>query len=260
MATISSSLGYRESAIASGFYSTYNGTSTVTSSLTLDSILNRHLYEPVTQENLKQIQSSANNYFLNNTATGSTNYITDVTFNNITAGLNFVTDAGTATTLSRININGTSGEVINTSWTWRLGDQEYESFPNSAAFKKAELKRNLTIIIKSRALSIENNVPENEKIAQETLREMITEMEFRKYIKHGFISVPGAEGKTYQIFKNRHHTKVWKGGEVIEEVCVRISHNANVPPTDNVIAFMSMILASEEEFKKMGNVYRNLAA
>lgn len=117
------------------------------------------------------------------------------------------------------------------------------------------LKSKLTIIVKSRANPIKN-VPENEQVAIETLREMITEAEFRKYIKDGFILVRGRSGRVYQIFRDRHHTKVWEKGKLVEEVCVRIDSKANVPPTDNVIAFRTAIMCSEDEFRKLGNVYK----
>lgn len=122
-----------------------------------------------------------------------------------------------------------------------------------------QLKSNLTIIIKSRANPIRRNIPNNEKVAIETLREMITEIEFRKYMKDGFILVRGLSGRVYQIFRDKEHTKVWEKGKLVEEVCVRIKRSLNVPPTDNVIAFRAMILCSEEEFKKLGNVYRMAA-
>jgi hypothetical protein len=93
-----------------------------------------------------------------------------------------------------------------------------------------------------------------EKNALDTLREMISEADFRKYLKYGFVLVEGASGKIYQVYRSRAHTKVWENGKIVEEICVRISDH-NIPLTDNVIAFMSMILASEDEFKKLGNVY-----
>ena len=92
-------------------------------------------------------------------------------------------------------------------------------------------------------------------MAIETLREEITETEFRKYLKYGFVIAKGQSGKTYQIFRNQDHTKVWKGGKIIEEICVRIK-DCKIPPTDNVIAFKNMVQIDEEEFRKMGNVYK----
>lgn len=131
-------------------------------------------------------------------------------------------------------------------------------YPCAKISKKDELKQkienNLFIRVKSRA-SLVKGVSKAEAQAMETLREEISESEFRKYIKYGFILVRGQSGKTYQVFRNRSHTKVWLGGKLIEEVCVRIS-DSKIPETDNVIAFKAMIEADEEEFAKMGNRYK----
>jgi len=113
--------------------------------------------------------------------------------------------------------------------------------------------KDITILVKSRA-DIIKNVPKNEMVAIETLREMITEMEFRKYMVHGFILVQSQSGKTYQIFRNHEHTKVWYKGQLIEEICVRIA-DCKIPPTDNLVAFKTMIETDEEDFRKLGNIY-----
>lgn len=120
---------------------------------------------------------------------------------------------------------------------------------------KDKIRSNLIINIRSRAEAIKG-IPENEQIAIQSLREVISESEFRKYVKYGFVLVKGQSGDVYQVFRNRSHTKVWRGGKVIEEICVRINYDVKAPPTDNVIAFKTMIEANEEEFKKMGNVYK----
>jgi hypothetical protein len=116
-----------------------------------------------------------------------------------------------------------------------------------------KLKINLMIQVKSR-VNLVRNVNENEKVAIETLREMITESEFRKYIKYGFILVIGQSKRIYQIFRNSWHIKVWYKGQLEEEICVRIK-DTNVPPTDNLIAFKTMIEADEDEIRTLGNVY-----
>lgn len=123
--------------------------------------------------------------------------------------------------------------------------------------KILRLKNNMTIIVHSRAQPI-RIAEQNEMTALDTLREMITEAEFRKYMVHGFILVKGKSGCVYQIYRNRVHTIVWENGEIIEEICVRIK-DRKIPPTDNVIVFKILIETSEDEFKKLGNVY-NMAA
>jgi hypothetical protein len=114
------------------------------------------------------------------------------------------------------------------------------------------LRKNLIISIKSRACPIPN-VSNAEQTAIQTLREMISESEYRRYIKDGFILVKGDSGNIYQIFRDKSHTKVWKNGKVIKEVCVRLK--GNIPLTDNVIAFKIMVETSEKIFFEKGNVY-----
>ena len=123
--------------------------------------------------------------------------------------------------------------------------------------KLQRLRKNLCIIVKSRALPIVNESPQENK-AIETLREMISEQEFRKYLKYGFILVRGKSDLTYQVFRNKSHTMVWKNGKVIEEICIRIK-DKNIPPTDNVIAFKTIIETNETNFHKLGNVYKMIA-
>jgi len=130
---------------------------------------------------------------------------------------------------------------------------KFESSPSKFHRKMIQLRRNMTIIVHSRAEPI-RKAEDNEMNAIDTLREMITEAEFRKYMTHGFLLVKGASGLVYQVFRNRAHTKVWENGQVIEEVCVRIKER-KIPPTDNVIAFKILIETSEGEFRKLGNVY-----
>ena len=115
------------------------------------------------------------------------------------------------------------------------------------------LRKKLIIHVKSRAHPIVG-VDEREARAIETLREMISEADYRRYIKYGFILVRGHSRAIYQIFRESSHTKVWLNGQVIEEICVRIKDHA-IPPTDNVIAFKVLVETSEELFRKQGNVY-----
>ncbi len=112
----------------------------------------------------------------------------------------------------------------------------------------------LTIHVKTRARPF-RDMSSSEITAVETLREMITEKEYRKYIKYGFILVSDGKGNVYQIFRNGAHTSVWNNGKVIKEVCVRIK-DRKIPPTDNLIAFKTIIETDPTEFEKMGNVYK----
>jgi len=143
--------------------------------------------------------------------------------------------------------------VYDSYYTWKVNNPE----KNERLNKQRKIKRNLTIIVKSRAQPVDE-IPENEWRALNTLREMISETDFRKYLKYGFILVKGQSGFVYQIFRDRDHTKVWKNGKVIKEICVRIE-DKNIPPTDNVVAFKVLIEGCEKEFEKLGNVYNMVA-
>jgi hypothetical protein len=115
------------------------------------------------------------------------------------------------------------------------------------------IRENLTINVKTRACPIPN-ITGPERVAIESLREMLSESEYRRYIKYGFILVKGHSGDIYQIFRNKSHTKVWKNGKLVKEVCVRLT-DKKIPPTDNVIAFKIMVETSEKIFLEKGNVF-----
>jgi hypothetical protein len=177
------------------------------------------------------------------------------TDNHVNPWINEYTLAGTDT---NYRYNGTQGSItvvpgsgsitISNEYTWWPQPQTKNELFQS------KLKSNLFILVKSR-VQLPGKVSPEEQIAMETLREFISETEFRKYMRYGFVLVKGKSGDTFQIFRNRSHTKVWRNGQVVEEVCVRIQ-DSKVPPTDNVIAFRSIIQSDEEAFRKLGNVYK----
>jgi len=116
------------------------------------------------------------------------------------------------------------------------------------------IKSNLIIKVKDRSYPIKVDLKDPEHIALLTLREMVSEVDFRRYLKYGFIIVSGKSGRSYQIFRKQSHTKVFMNGSLKEEVCVRL--RGGVPPTDNVIAFKTLIETSEDLFRSSGNIYK----
>jgi hypothetical protein len=120
--------------------------------------------------------------------------------------------------------------------------------------KREKVRSGLQVVVKSRADEMTGISPQ-ERVAMDTLREMISEADYRRYLKYGFVVVRGDSGDSYQIFRNKQHLKVWRRDVLVEEICVRIKDWA-VPPTDKIIAFITMILADEEAFKAMGNRYK----
>jgi len=156
------------------------------------------------------------------------------------------------TTDNIINVTGTLA-YNNIAYTGTDGTYYWGLDP--AAVKRSKFKSNLLVQVKSRACPIVGVSPEERK-AIETLREVISESDYRKYVKHGFLMVRGSDGDLYQVYRDRSHTKVWHDGKIIEEVCVRIK-DSNVPPTDNVIAFKTLIEIHAEGFKAMGNRFKS---
>jgi len=114
----------------------------------------------------------------------------------------------------------------------------------------------LTIIVKKSRCRPVWPCSHEESIALEALRETITEDEYRRYLRNGFLSVRGASGLVYQICRSTHHMiKVWRGNKMVEEICVSIK-NVSVPPTDAVIAFKTIVEADEDDIRNLGNVYK----
>jgi hypothetical protein len=146
------------------------------------------------------------------------------------------------------------------SW-FDLCTNDIERSNTLQAVIKNTVKANLCIYSKSSRVAFYDKSIDvrAEKVALETLRDMITEQEFRHYLRYGFLTVRGSSGRAYQIPRDGHHTKIWEHGKMIEEVCVRIK-DGKVPLTDNVIAFKVMIETNEEMFKALGNVYKNKVA
>lgn len=155
-----------------------------------------------------------------------------------------------------INVNTANYSVINTQYQPYGWDEtcDYYTYKHQMSHRQLlqqKLKNNLTIISKTRIVKTDDTG--SEQVAKETLREMVSESEFRKYLKYGFVLVKSDSGATYQILKNKSHIKVWKGGLLIEEICVRLQ--GAVPPTDNLIAFKTMIETDEQAFRQLGNIY-----
>lgn len=200
-------------------------------------------FTKVDSSNIYKIKQTIGSYLIDSESTQSSDSDYDME--------SYTSDFNCSTGELKINCNVNAFNIV----FGRSGISIKDSKEMKRFDLKQKIRNNLIIHVKTRAKDI-LNIPENEQTAIETLREMITEAEFRKYLKHGFVLVKGKSGDVFQVFRNSWHTKVWRGGSVIEEICVRISSNMNVPPTDNVIAFKTMIETDEEDFKKIGNVYK----
>jgi len=107
--------------------------------------------------------------------------------------------------------------------------------------------------IHSRQRGLKPPTTEPEARARQTLKRIIGETAFRKYISKGFVVIHGASGRTYQVFPGHKMTKVWENGEHVETLCIVLK--GGFPDTDAVIMRILLIEDSEKEFKEKSNVF-----
>jgi len=90
--------------------------------------------------------------------------------------------------------------------------------------------------------------------AQETLREFISEGEWRRYVTNGFIMVKSQkyQNRTYQIFRDERIT-VWITGKIAAKLCIH-THNS-CPPTDHVINMKTLAEFDEDAIWAGSNVF-----
>jgi hypothetical protein len=84
--------------------------------------------------------------------------------------------------------------------------------------------------------------------ARETLKRVLGDDKFKRFLKHGFVSVRAKSGLVYQIFPAHGITNVYRDGEHIERLCVVL--RGSFPPTDSLIMRYLLILNDERDFRK----------
>jgi len=119
---------------------------------------------------------------------------------------------------------------------------------------RQQLRQKLMPQLLFRRFGVGKSSKDSEKKAREALRAIIGDIRFRRYLKHGFITIKGQSGLIYQVFPGTTMTRVWKEGKPLEKLCV-VFCDSSVPPTDSVIMRLLMILDSEEEFRKQAHTF-----
>jgi len=236
-----------------------------------DYFSNKYLYQPFTKKvelNMKTDLNSYINHFNNDRITTGGIYTALTDPNNIYANCTasntthtWVTDScyNALTNTAEFTLNVVSG-TNNYLTLPEDGYVHVELGPNGfnvTPEKRLRIRRNLAVNVRKRGVTM-IDLPANEMVAVETLREQISETDFRKFMRYGFINVRGESGDIYQI-PRVGHVKVWRDGKLIEEICIHLRSEHKCPLTDDVLAFKTMIEADEEEFKKCGNRYRRAA-
>ena len=89
-----------------------------------------------------------------------------------------------------------------------------------------------------------------EERARATLRRVIGDEKFRKFLRSGFVSVRAKSGLVYQIFPGHGITAVYDRGKQVERLCVVLQ--GKFPPTDSLITRFLIILNNEAQFRSLG--------
>lgn len=87
-----------------------------------------------------------------------------------------------------------------------------------------------------------------EERARQTVRRIIGEQAYKKFIRDGFITVVPKSGLTYRIFPGHGMTEVYDRGIMVDKLCVVLQ--GNFPPTDSLLMRYLLILNDEGEFSK----------
>ena len=87
--------------------------------------------------------------------------------------------------------------------------------------------------------------------ARETLREFITEDDWRRYVTNGFIMAKGQSGKWYQLFGDER-VKVFEKGKLVCKLCI---HSTGCPPTDHVLSMKTLVEFDEEAIWAGANIH-----
>lgn len=97
-----------------------------------------------------------------------------------------------------------------------------------------------------------DDVTPAEILALQLLRKMVEPDDFRRYLKHGFVTVKAPSGLVYQIGR-RALIKVWDGADMVCTLCVHLK-DSSIPPTDAVVAKMLIAELDERDLWKRSNV------
>jgi len=118
---------------------------------------------------------------------------------------------------------------------------------------KQLIKNNLLIKVNNnRNCLASKHTPEEQK-ARDTLRDMLTEKEWRRYITNGFIMVKGScSDYWYQIFSDKN-VRVYHQNKLINSICI---HSDRIcPPTDHVINMKILVELDEKVLWANGNIH-----
>lgn len=121
------------------------------------------------------------------------------------------------------------------------------------------IRHNLLIRSGGKRKSLNLDVTPQELKARDTLRDMISEADWRRYMTNGFLMVKGSKDFSkgsaywYQIHADRsRRVRVYQDGKALKDICI---HSADVcPPSDHVINMKVLVEIDEQAVWSGGNV------
>jgi hypothetical protein len=124
--------------------------------------------------------------------------------------------------------------------------------PLSEQFRRILQSRQTPLFISSRT-PIRAADEERELRARQTLRKILGDDGFQRFLRNGFVSVRANSGKVYQIYPGHGMTVVYDRGTPIEKLCVVL--RGDFTPTDSLITRYVMIMHDEARFRTLANVW-----
>lgn len=124
--------------------------------------------------------------------------------------------------------------------------------------KRDQLKqkfRNQLNGIERKRLALQAGVSVAELKARDTLRDMLSEADWRRYVTNSFIMVRGESGKWYQVFANHNYERirVYEKGEHTANLCIH--SDSECPLSDHVIAMKIQIELDEDSLWRESNTF-----
>lgn len=125
---------------------------------------------------------------------------------------------------------------------------EIEIDPNEIARRRVRrmVKAQIQLNLMPRDRRVRYGLPNTESLAEErarnTLRDMLSEADWRRYVTNGFVMVRGPSSRWYQIFRSER-IRVYENNRHTGYLCI---HSEDCPPSDHVIAMKILIEFDED--------------
>lgn len=143
--------------------------------------------------------------------------------------------------------NGTNVGIfrVGDSNSTAISSSEFIQFSNPKQDIRSVMRRNILIKINSRSAKMGGTITLAEEKARSTLRDMLTERDWRRYLTNGFIMVKGGQSDYwYQIFAAYHErVRVYYKGVLTHNICIHSDQKC--PPSDHVINLKILVELDE---------------